>query len=113
MGKIYKFHLNGDDNSFTRVSNLAIDNKTLSMKERGIYSTLSRYSNGYRVTIDMLVAGCGDGRASIEKGINGLIEKGLVVRELVRVDNNSRIDYIYRLRSFEDKSKGAKKSYEI
>jgi hypothetical protein len=70
---------------YTCISNVAIRDKTLSFKARGIHHLLLSYPDGWRVNTDHLAHESDlDGRTAIQSGLRELEEKGYLSRDKTR-----------------------------
>ena len=72
---------------FGQVSNTAMRDTTLNLKEKGLYAYLSTYAhnttNDLNVSITRMAAECGCTESTIKRCINSLKKKGIIQRKYI------------------------------
>lgn len=68
------------ESNFTQVSNKALNDKSLSMKAKGLYSYLYSKPIGWDFSGERIVLDCSDGRKAVYSGLQELEQKGYITR---------------------------------
>lgn len=82
--------------NYTVMSNYHLDDRSLSLKARGLLATMLRLPDDWDYTIAGLSTKCREGRDAIQNTLNELIEAGYIIRRRSRNENGSftGIEYI-------------------
>lgn len=81
--------------NYTVISNNVFRDQSLSLKAKGLLTTILSLPDSWKYSIEGLVRLCSDGRGTVTSALNELIEKGYVVRTQIFDNENRFSGYIY------------------
>lgn len=81
--------------NYTVIGNNIFKDKNLSLKARGLLTTILSLPDNWKYSIEGLASLCADGRASVTSAINELIEAGYIIRTQKFDDMGKFSGYIY------------------
>ena len=81
--------------NYTVISNNIFKDQNLSLKARGLLTTILSLPDNWKYSVEGLASLCSDGRNSVSTAINELIEAGYIVRTQKFDESNKFSGYIY------------------